>query len=296
VTKEDPTTVFDDMRKIGKGSFGEVFSAIHNQTKEKLAIKKMQVTAKNIRYIISEIDIQMHSHHRNIVDFKGSYLIGTELWVALEFMAGGDLATIIAILRENSKFMNESQMAYITAETLKALSYIHANHRIHRDIKSDNILLGSNGEIKLADFGNAIQLTHEQAKRRTMCGTPYWMAPEVILKQNYGEEVDMWSLGIMCMEIAEGDPPYMELSTTKALFLISTEGVPPLRDKKKWSADLKHFLSCCLAKEGNKRPPAIELLQHPFLTQACQPAELKEFFIKVSRMCMTQAPDGCTLI
>lgn len=103
---------------------------------------------------------------------------------------------------------------------MKALSYIHANHRLHRDIKSDNILLGANGEVKLADFGNAIQLTEQQNKRKTMCGTPYWMAPEVIKKSEYGSEVDIWSTGILCLEMVDGDPPYIDLPTTKVQIVI----------------------------------------------------------------------------
>eukprot|EP01119_Soliformovum_irregulare_P014306 TRINITY_DN3916_c0_g1_i1.p1 TRINITY_DN3916_c0_g1~~TRINITY_DN3916_c0_g1_i1.p1 ORF type:complete len:861 (-),score=225.80 TRINITY_DN3916_c0_g1_i1:318-2900(-) len=238
-TENDPTELFTNVKRIGKGSFGEVFVAINSESNERVAIKKMMVTVKNLRYIISEVDIQQKSNHPNIVKYLGSYLLGTELWVVMEFMGRGDLATVIAILTQANKQMNEPQIAHVTAQTLKALSYIHTNHRLHRDIKSDNILLGKEGEIKLADFGNAIQLTSEQAKRRTMCGTPYWMAPEVILKEHYGPEVDIWSTGIMCMEMAEGDPPYMEENTTKALFLISTQGVPNLKDKKKWTADFR---------------------------------------------------------
>lgn len=134
-------------------------------------------------------------------------------------------------------------------------------------------MIGGHGHIKLADFGNAIQLDVDHVKRRTMCGTPYWMAPEVITKTNYGPEVDIWSLGILCksinvlvnikgIEMAEGDPPYIELSTTKALFLISTQGVPPFTDAKaKWSDDFKDFVNSCIVKDPAARPAAIELLQ-----------------------------------
>eukprot|EP01114_Cavostelium_apophysatum_P015206 TRINITY_DN40_c0_g1_i4.p1 TRINITY_DN40_c0_g1~~TRINITY_DN40_c0_g1_i4.p1 ORF type:complete len:969 (+),score=273.85 TRINITY_DN40_c0_g1_i4:1053-3959(+) len=284
VSPEDPRLIFTDLKRIGKGSFGEVFAANDNRTGERVAIKKMVVTPRNTRYILQEITIQKSSRHPNIVDFKGCYLLGDELWVAMEFMGGGDLASIISLLRQQDKVMPEPIIAFVCAETLKALSYVHANHRIHRDIKSDNILIGGHGHIKLADFGNAIQLDQNRNKRRTMCGTPYWMAPEVITKQNYSHEVDIWSLGIMCMEMAEGDPPYIEQSTTKALFLISTKGVPLLKDKKnKWSSEMKDFVNSCVVKDPSQRPIAIELLQHPFLLKANSVKEMKEYVLRVLR-------------
>lgn len=269
-----------------------------SRTNERVAIKKMTVTPRNTRYIIQEILIQKNSKHPNIVDFRGSYLVGDELWVTMEFMGGGDLASIIALLRQNDKTFTEPVIAFICVETLKALSYIHANHRIHRDIKSDNILIGGHGHIKLADFGNAIQLDQTKLKRRTMCGTPYWMAPEVIMKQNYGQEVDIWSLGIMCMEMAEGDPPYIELNTTKALFMISTRGVPQLKDKKhKWSTEMKDFVNSCVVQEISQRPAAIELLQHPFLTRACTVREMKEFVLKALHQdTASEHAEGCTIL
>jgi len=268
VMNEEPTNVFTNLRKIGKGSFGEVFVGTDTRNGSRVAIKKMAVTSRNLRYIISEITVQQNSQHPNIVSFLGSYLLATELWVAMEFMRYGDLASIIFALSDSKKTMPENLIAFVCLETLKALSFVHSNHRLHRDIKSDNILLGANGEVKLADFGNAIQLTQQRSRRATMCGTPFWMAPEVIHKQEYGPEVDIWSLGILLTEMAEGDPPYFDESTTKALFKISTVGVPPLKDKKKWSADMYTFHSLCLQLDPSKRPAAIELLQHPFLRQA----------------------------
>jgi serine/threonine protein kinase len=101
---------------------------------------------------------------------------------------------------------------------LRGLAYIHSLHRIHRDIKSDNLLIGDDGSIKLADFGYAAQLTQEKQKRNTIVGTPYWMAPELIRGQNYDQKVDLWSLGIMIMEMAEGEPPYMEFPPLRVCF------------------------------------------------------------------------------
>jgi len=134
-------------------------------------------------------------------------------------------------------------------------------------------LLGDNGSIKIADFGYAAQLTQKQQKRNTVVGTPYWMAPELIRGHDYGTKVDIWSLGIMVMEMAEGEPPYMEFPPLRALFLITTKGIPALKEPEKWTADFQDFVSKCLIKDPEDRPGADELLKHPFLKQACKPSE-----------------------
>jgi serine/threonine protein kinase len=136
--------------------------------------------------------------------------------------------------------------------------------------KSDNILISSDGGVKIADFGYAAQLTQQKQKRNTIVGTPYWMAPELIRGLNYDQKVDVWSLGIMMMEMAEGEPPYMEFPPLRALFLITTKGIPALREPQKWSDDFKDFLALTLLKDPAKRPSATELLQHPFMQVACE--------------------------
>jgi len=125
--------------------------------------------------------------------------------------------------------------------------------------------LGSGGEVKIADFGYAAQLTQQKNKRQTIVGTPYWMAPELIRGQEYDTKVDIWSLGIMIMEMAEGEPPYMEFPPLRALFLITTKGIPDLKEPSKWSQHFQNFVSLCLEKDPSQRPDASELLKHPFM-------------------------------
>lgn len=274
---------YKNPRKIGEGAAGEVFVATNSKTGELVAIKKMPITAENIKLLCTEIEIMKDSTHANIVGYIESFIVDdNQLWVVMEYMDGGCLTDILEQF-ETIK-LAEDQIAFICLETLKALQYIHAKHRIHRDVKSDNVLLNTKGEVKIADFGYAAQLTLQQQKRNTVVGTPYWMAPELIRGHDYGTKVDIWSLGIMLMELAEGEPPYMEYQPLRALFLITTKGIPPLKDLDKWSPEFRDFYNKCLEKEVEKRPEAIELLEHPFLKKATPPAGLAPAVIQVKNM------------
>jgi len=273
VSKDDPKQLYFSIVKIGEGAAGEVFSAIHKETNKTVAIKQMNLAAqqKNLKLLLTEIDIMKNSHHKNIVQYFDSYVVDDKLlWVVMEFMAGGCLTDILE--QFDSIQMTEQMIAHVCLQTLEGLKYIHSLHRIHRDIKSDNILLGAKGEVKLADFGYAAQLTEQKSKRNTIVGTPYWMAPELIRGQEYGIKVDIWSLGIMAMEMAEGEPPYMDFPPLRALFLITTKGIPPLKETDKWSPEFQDFVAQCLEKDADKRPDASALLSHPFLKTACMPS------------------------
>eukprot|EP01114_Cavostelium_apophysatum_P018584 TRINITY_DN577_c1_g1_i1.p1 TRINITY_DN577_c1_g1~~TRINITY_DN577_c1_g1_i1.p1 ORF type:complete len:484 (+),score=175.47 TRINITY_DN577_c1_g1_i1:129-1580(+) len=272
VSKQDPNSLYRNMDKIGEGAAGEVFSAVGPGGRN-VAVKKMEINGENMKLLITEIGIMKTSHHANIVDYFDSYIVDDrQLWVVMEYMDGGCLTDILEQFEDIK--LTESEIAFCCRETLRALSYIHSLHRIHRDIKSDNILLNLEGAVKLADFGYAAQLTQKQQKRNTVVGTPYWMAPELIRGHDYGTKVDIWSLGIMLMEMVEGEPPYMEFPPLRALFLITTKGIPPLKEPQKWSADLNDFFNRCLEKDVEKRPSADELLKHPFVGRACAPRDL----------------------
>eukprot|EP01133_Synstelium_polycarpum_P013342 gene13342-15693_t len=274
VSKEDPTKIYKNMTKIGEGAAGEVFVATSSKNSKRVAIKKIEINNENAKLLVTEIAIMKTSQHENIVNYIDSYIVNDrELWVAMEFMGGGCLTDILEAF-DNIK-MTEPQIAYVVRETLRSLQYIHSLHRIHRDIKSDNILLGSEGTVKIADFGYAAQLTQKQQKRNTVVGTPYWMAPELIRGHDYGIKVDIWSLGIMMMEMAEGEPPYMDFPPLRALFLITTKGIPPLKEQTKWTKDFHDFFAKCLDINNQTRPDASALLKHPFIEKACDASQFK---------------------
>jgi len=268
VSKADPTSLYPHMEKIGEGAAGEVFAAMDSKLGKNVAIKKMEINGENMKLLITEIGIMKTSRHENIVNYMDSFIVDERyLWVVMDFMDGGCLTDVMEQFDQLK--MTEPQISFVCRQTLRALSYIHGLHRIHRDIKSDNILLGMDGSIKLADFGFAAQLTQKQQQRNTVVGTPYWMAPELIRGHDYGTKVDIWSLGIMLMEMAEGEPPYMEFPPLRALFLITTKGIPPLKEPQKWTPEFTDFYNKCLDKDVDKRPGADELLKHPFMAKAC---------------------------
>jgi len=287
VSKGDPEEIYKDFVKIGEGAAGEVFLASNGTTGQKVAIKKMPLTAQNAKLLTSEIHIMKESKHKNVVAFIDSFRIDTQLWVVMEYMGGGCLTEILEQVETCP--MSEAHIAWVCKETLNGLKYIHKLHRIHRDIKSDNMLISSTGDIKIADFGYAAQLTEKKDRRNTIVGTPYWMAPELIRGQNYDQVVDIWSLGIMIIEMAEGEPPYMEFPPLRALFLITTKGIPDLKEADKWSREFKEFLSLTLQKDPSKRPSAVKLLKHEYLRKACKGAELVQLVAKARKAAQEQA-------
>jgi len=281
-TDKDPNVDFNNFEKIGEGAAGEVFVAFHIPSNIDVAIKKITLGTQNVLLLTTEISIMKSSIHDNIVRYIESFLVEDKLWVAMEYMGGGCLTDVLEIFSYLQ--LTEGQIAFVCRETLKGLRYIHHHHRIHRDIKSDNILLGIDGSVKLADFGYAAQLTEQRSKRTTIVGTPYWMAPELIRGENYDHKVDIWSTGIMVIEMSEGEPPYMDLPPLRALFFITTKGIPGLKFPEKWSSEFSDFMNQCLTVDFTIRPAAANLLEHPFMRKCCEKTEMANIVIKTHKI------------
>ncbi|XP_029314883.1 myosin-IIIb isoform X2 [Cottoperca gobio] len=275
----DPSANWDIVETIGKGTYGKVYRVTNKKDGSQAAVKVLDPINDVDEEIEAEYTIlRSLSNHPNVVKFFGMFyksdnLSGGQLWLVLELCNGGSVTELIKGLLMRGQRLQEPVIAYILYSALLGLQHLHNNRIIHRDVKGNNILLTSEGGVKLVDFGVSAQLTSARLRRNTSVGTPFWMAPEVIACEqqydySYDARCDVWSLGITAIELADGDPPLAEMHPVKALFKIPRNPSPTLRNPEQWCRSFCHFIGQCLIKDFEARPSVTHLLEHPFIKQA----------------------------
>ncbi|XP_059730141.1 serine/threonine-protein kinase PAK 3-like [Haemorhous mexicanus] len=289
VSVGQPMSKYTAFEELGRGGFGAVYKALDTSSGQQVAIKIMSLGEEMSEELAAiEILAMRNNRHRNIVTYFDSYLVDAELWLAMEFMDGG---TLFDVLR--AVYLEEGQIGAVCRECLQGLHFLHCRQVIHRDIKSGNVLVGMDGSVKLADFGLCAQLSPERSKRSSRVGTPSWMAPEVVRGEAYGPKVDIWSLGIMGLEMVEGEAPYQREARLRVFELIERNGLPKLQNPKHHSPLLRDFLRCCLQADEDRRWSAQELLQHPFATSGHPASSLAALVTSAKQVQEDWRGDAC---
>ncbi|KAJ7236050.1 kinase-like domain-containing protein [Mycena haematopus] len=289
VSHDDPRTIYSVIRKLGQGWSGPVYQATESATGRSVTITHNDMANQQKYLFFNQISVMRELEHPNIISFVASYLVEPEeLWIVADYVEGCELTEII---RNNR--MTEDQMSNFVGEICKGLAYLHSKNIIHRDIRSDNILVDSIGRVTISarivvqlpvyaltfifaeGFGYCVKLTEKWPRRASIAGTPHWMAPEVVKQEKYDTKIDVWSLGILVIELTriENGPPYMDQEPLTVLYTIAANGAPMLKRSEVLSSDLRNFLERCLCVV-TARATADELLAHPFLQTACDLAGL----------------------
>jgi len=267
---------------IGKGAFGVVYSAkvlsgLH--TNQKVAIKKIDLEDfpdHSLEDIRQELLLTRLSLHPNVVSYHTSFLSSHYLWLVMPLFEGGSVG---CILKQKFPYgvKDISLVASILKDTLSALAYFHQNRQIHRDVKAANLLVNGDGRVMLSDFGVAAKLK-QGMNAKTFVGSPCWMAPEVIDSDNYrgyDYKADIWSFGILAIELAKGCPPYSDQLPMKVIMLVLNKEPPLLSKNENLDSAFKELVNACLQKDPAKRPSAQSLLNKSFFKKAKGPQYIK---------------------
>ncbi|GCB59999.1 hypothetical protein scyTo_0011041 [Scyliorhinus torazame] len=291
----NPEESWQLMGELGDGAFGKVYKAINKETGVLAAAKVIEVKSEEeLEDYMVEIEILASCDHMYIVKQLDAFFYENKLWIMIEFCLGG---AVDATMLELDRGLTEPQIRVVARQMLEAVDYLHSQKIIHRDLKAGNVLLSQDGNVKLADFGVSAKNTKTLQKRETFIGTPYWMAPEVVMCETmkdtpYDYKSDIWSLGITLIEMAQIEPPHHELNPMRVLLKIAKSDPPTLDNPSKWSKDFKDFLKKALDKNPDTRLSAAQLLQHPFVSNVSSNKPLRELVAEAKAEVMEEIEDN----
>uniref|UniRef100_A0A452SES9 non-specific serine/threonine protein kinase n=1 Tax=Ursus americanus TaxID=9643 RepID=A0A452SES9_URSAM len=291
----DPNEVWEIVGELGDGAFGKVYKAKNKETGALAAAKVIETKSEEeLEDYTVEIDILATCDHPYIVKLLGAYYYDGKLWIMIEFCPGG---AVDAIMLELDRGLTEPQIQVVCRQMLEALHFLHGKKIIHRDLKAGNVLMTLEGDIRLADFGVSAKNLKTLQKRDSFIGTPYWMAPEVVMCETmkdtpYDYKADIWSLGITLIEMAQIEPPHHELNPMRVLLKIAKSDPPTLLSPSKWSAEFRDFLKTALDKNPETRPSAAQLLEHPFVSSVTSNKALRELVAEAKAEVMEEIEDG----
>eukprot|EP01062_Namystynia_karyoxenos_P039512 TRINITY_DN286_c2_g5_i1.p1 TRINITY_DN286_c2_g5~~TRINITY_DN286_c2_g5_i1.p1 ORF type:complete len:1249 (+),score=229.31 TRINITY_DN286_c2_g5_i1:197-3943(+) len=273
---------------IGSGTFGKVFRALEHRTGRQLAIKEIPLTKNEVlRELKKEIDVLKLAKHPNVVSYIGLDRVKSTAYILMEFVPGGSIAHALKMFGP----FPEQVAAQYTRQISVGVAYLHYCKIVHRDLKGANILLTASGRVKLADFGSAKSVLDATgvntsvsmsvgAAFKTVRGTPYWMAPEVITEEGHGPPADVWSVGCTVIEMLTGRPPYSGMNQMSAMHQIAQGVRPNTGDAIGESA--QKLINACLIREKAARPKAREILQFEWIKEQTDwmPRDPSEDFAK----------------
>ena len=251
---------------IGKGSSSYVYKVI-NLVKNQIYALKESLTS-DVEFLFKnekKIFKILNNECPYIIHFYNSILLPNQINLELEYCQYGSLNDILKRAKKKNIHLNEYEISSIIYMVLKGLDFMHKKNLINRDIKCKNILISKDGSAKLCDFGIS-QVYKKGEYSRHKDGSPYWMAPELIKNQSYDKGIDIWSLGITCVELAEYAPPYIKYDKDKVSKKIKSCPPRGLNEPRLWSREFNDFIRQCLTVNRFERPTCEELLQHEFIT------------------------------
>ncbi|XP_053548408.1 STE20-like serine/threonine-protein kinase isoform X2 [Bombina bombina] len=292
---QNPEEYWQIIGELGDGAFGKVYKAQNKETGILAAAKVIDTKSEDeLEDYMVEIEILASCDHPHIVKLLDAFYYENNLWILIEFCAGG---AVDAVMLELERPLTEPQIRVVCKQTLEALIYLHENKIIHRDLKAGNILLTLDGDVKLADFGVSAKNTKTIQRRDSFIGTPYWMAPEVVMCETskdkpYDFKADVWSLGVTLIEMAQIEPPHHELNPMRVLLKIAKADPPTLSHPSRWSHDFNDFLKKCLEKNVDARWTTAQLLQHRFVTTVHSNKPVRELIAEAKAEVLEEVEDS----